>query len=157
MKRFHFRLGVMLDIKKRVEDGIKKELAAKNREILASRQLREELARRLDSFFIEEKKQRLRILDLQALRFSITYRSQLQKEIAGTEGRITGLVSDLEQLRVRLAQARKECRVLEILREKKFSAWKKEYKKEEQEYIDDVSQKGYVRRLHAASRERQTG
>jgi flagellar export protein FliJ len=73
------------------------------------------------------------------------------------ERRIEALVAELEQLRVRLAHARKECRVLEILKEKKFALWKKEYKKEEQEFIDDVSQKGYVRRLHAASYERQTG
>jgi flagellar FliJ protein len=157
MRRFHFKLDVMLDIKKRAEDEVKKELAKKNGEIFATRQEREELAARLKSFFVDEKQQRLRVLDLLALRFSIVYRGQLQKEIAQKEHRITGLVSELEQLRVRLAQARKECRVLEILKEKKFARWKKEYKKEEQEYIDDVSQKGYIRHLQAVSHDRQTG
>ena len=159
MKRFHFRLDVLLDIKKRAEEEIKKELAKKNGEILASRREREELVRRLETFFIEEKQQRLRILDLLALKFSISYRSHLQKDIAHKDRCIEGLVGELENVRVRLAQATKERRVLEILKEKRLARWKKEYKKEEQEYIDDVSQKGYIRRLHAASAslDRQTG
>jgi flagellar protein FliJ len=160
MKRFHFRLDVLLDIKKRAEEEIKKELAKKNGEILASRREREILSRRLETFYIEEKKQRLRVLDLLALRFSISYRSQLQKEITNKDRCIDGFMSELEQVRVRLAQATKERRILEILKEKRLARWKKEYKKEEQENIDDVSQKGYVRRLHAAaaaSVDRQTG
>ena len=161
MKRFNFRLDVLLDIKKRAEEEIKRELARKNGEILLSRQEREELSRTLDAFFIEEKKQRLRILDLLALKFSISYRSQLQKEIVHKDRFIEGLVGELENVRVRLAQATKECRVLEILKGKRLARWKKEYKKEEQEFIDDVSQKGYVRRLHAAAEsasvDRQTG
>ena len=159
MKRFHFRLDVLLDIKKRAEEEIKKELAKKNGEILASRRERGELVRRLETFFIEEKQQRLRILDLLALKFSISYRSQLQKEIAHKDRCIEGLISELEQVRVRLAQATKERRVLEILKEKRLVRWKKEYKKEEQEFVDDVSQKSYIRRLYAvsASIDRQSG
>jgi flagellar export protein FliJ len=154
MRRFHFKLGVLLDLKKRAEDEVKKDIARKNGEILVSRKERGELAGRLEAFFVEEKKQRLSVLDLLSLRLSIVYRGQIQKEIAQADKRIESLTAELGQLRVRLALARKECRVLEILREKKLARWKKEYKKEEQVFIDDVSQKGYIRRQRAAS---QTG
>jgi flagellar FliJ protein len=151
MKRFHFRLDVLLDIKKRAEEEIKKELGAKNAEILASRRDRESLAATLESFFIEEKKTRLRVLDLPSLRRSISYRGQLQKEIKDKDLCIAGLSVDLEHIRERLMKARKETRVLELLKEKKLARWKKEYKKEEQKFVDDVSQTSYVRRLNAAS------
>jgi flagellar protein FliJ len=157
MKRFQFRLDVLLDIRKRAEEEVKKELAKKNGEIHAARRDREEIAGRLEAFFVEEKQQRLRILDLLALKFSVSYRSRLQKEILGKDRSIDGLAAELGAVRVRLAQATKDRRVLEILKEKRLARWKKEYKKEEQEYIDDVSQKGYVRRLHAVSHDRQTG
>jgi flagellar protein FliJ len=147
MKRFHFKLDVLLDMKKRAEEEAKKDLARKNNEIMAVRRERDDLASQLVSFFAEEKKQRLKVLELVALKFSIAYRSQLQLEIVKKEQGITGLLAEREQLRLRLTQARKETRVLELLREKKFAAWKKEYNKEEQDFIDDVSQKGYVRRL----------
>jgi flagellar FliJ protein len=155
MKRFHFKLDVMLDLKKRAEEEVKKELARKNGEIISCRREREDIASRLKSLFIEEKKQRLLVLDLRALKFSIAFRAQLQREIVCKEQCIKGLLAEREQLRLRLTQARKETRVLEILKEKKFSQWKKEYKMEEQEFIDDVSQKGYVRRLTASSRDAQ--
>jgi flagellar FliJ protein len=154
MRRFHFKLGVVLDLKKRAEDEVKKDIARKNGEILVSRKERGELAGRLEAFFVQEKKQRQSVLDLLSLRLSIVYRGQIQKEIAQADKRIESLTAELGQLRVKLAQARKECRVLEILREKKLALWKKEYKKEEQVFIDDVSQKGYIRRQRAAS---QTG
>jgi flagellar protein FliJ len=157
MRRFHFKLGVLLDLKKRAEDEIKKDIARKNGEIFVSRRERVKLAERLDSFFVDEKEKRLRVLDLLSLRLSVVYRGQIQREIAQMDRRIESLAAELGQLRVRLAQARKECRVLEILKEKKLARWKKEYKKEEQVFIDDVSQKGYIRRLRAASIDRQAG
>jgi flagellar FliJ protein len=157
MKRFHFKLDVLLDLKRRAEEEVKKDLARKNGEIVSCRRERADLASRLTSLFAEEKQQRLTTLDLRALKFSIAYRSQLQKEIVRKEQCLSGLLAEREQLRLLLAHARKETRVLEILKEKKFSQWKKEYKMEEQEFVDDVSQKGYVRRLNATSRRAESG
>jgi flagellar protein FliJ len=156
MKRFNFRLEALLDIKIRAEEEVKKGLAGKNNEIQVARRQRSELAARLESFYADEKQQRLRVLNLLALRFSISYRGQLQKEIADKDRCLATLASELDQLRVKLTQARKECKVLEMLKEKKLAQWKKERGKEEQENIDDVSQKGYVRRLHAVSRDADT-
>jgi len=149
MKRFHFKLQALLEIKKRAEDEIKKKLGAKNREILASRQDRLDVQKKLESFFVEEKQQRLRVLDLLALRLSISYRSHLQNEINKKEQIINTLMKEQDQLRQKLAFARKQSRVLEILKEKKLLEWKKEYHLEEQEFVDDVSQKGFIRRMHA--------
>ncbi len=153
MKRFQFKLQALLEIKKRAEDDIKKKLGAKNREILSSRQERVDLGKKLESFFVEEKQQRLRVLDLLSLRFSISYRSHLQKEIIKKEQDIRALMLEQEQLRGKLAFARKQSRVLELLKEKKLLEWKKEYQLEEREFADDISQKGFIRRMHAAEKE----
>lgn len=142
---------MLLDMKKRAEEEVKKELGMKNAQILASRRDRDSLAKTLAEFFVEEKIQRLKVLDLRSLRLSISYRGQLQKEIRDKDRDLSALSAQLADIRERLAKARKETRVLEILKEKRLSRWKKEYRKEEQEAIDDVSQKGYVRRLNAAA------
>jgi flagellar protein FliJ len=153
MKRFRFRLDALLDIKIRAEEEIKKELAKKNGELLKTRREIQEINGRLESFFSEEKKQRLRTLDLLALRFSISYSRQLQKDIVFRQKVMDGIMEDIEQLRIRFAKARKECRILEILKEKKLGRWKKEYRMEEQKFTDDISQKGYIRKLqHTADR-----
>ena len=149
MKRFHFRLDALLDMKKRAEEDVKKELAKKNAEIASARKEREDIGARLSVFLVEEKEQRLRVLDLLALRFSISYRGHLQREMADRDRLLEKLAAEAERIRLRLVAARKETRVLELLREKRLARWKKEYRKEEREYLDDVSQKGYVRRLGA--------
>jgi flagellar export protein FliJ len=50
-----------------------------------------------------------------------------------------------------LTEAKKECKALEILKDKKLLEWKREYKLEEQEFSDDVSQKGFIRKARLAS------
>jgi flagellar FliJ protein len=151
MKRFRFRLESLLEIKKRAEEEIKKKLALKNAEILNAKRDQQELETRLASFFAEEKLQRLRVLDPVTLRFSISYRTQLQKDIGQKKQQVEKLSAEKENIRVLLTEAKKETRVLEILKEKKLAQWKKEYKMEEQEFVDDVSQKGHIRKMRAAS------
>jgi flagellar FliJ protein len=152
MKRFRFRLESILDIRNRAEEEIKKELAKKNGEIIAARRRHEGMCRALESFFAEEKEHRLRVLDLMALRLSVSYHQQLKSDAEEALRAVQQLGKEKDAIRQRLAQARKETRVLEILKEKRLSEWKKEYKAEEQKFVDDVSQKGYIRRIRTASR-----
>jgi flagellar FliJ protein len=156
MKRFNFRLESLLEIRKRAEEEIKKDLAKKNNEILLARRDQKDLVGRLESFFIDEKKQRMKVLDLLALRTSISYRRQIEKDIGQKFRRIEELSAEKDRIMELLIKARKESKVLELLKDKKLAEWKKEYKMEEQKFIDDVSQKAYIRKTtEAISRERE--
>jgi flagellar FliJ protein len=155
MKRFTFRLESLLEIKRRNEEEVKRSLARKNGEILSSRQELNKLDKQLLELFMEEKKQRVDILDLAALRFSLSYRVQLQKDLALKRRQIQGLESDAEKLRNLLVKARKETRILELLKEKRLGQWKKEYRAEERAFVDDVSQKSHIRKKQGESHDRE--
>jgi flagellar FliJ protein len=152
MQRFRFRLESILDIKKRVEEEIKKELSRKNGEIVAARRRHDEIIATLDRLLTEEKHQRNSIINLLAVRMSLSYHLQLKKDAGNALSAIENLERERETIRVRLTTARKETRVLEILREKKYAQWLKEFRTEEQKFADDVSQKGYIRKMQTAVR-----
>ena len=125
MKRFSFRLQTLLDIRKKVEDGLKKALASKNVEIATAQQVKQSMVDTLALFFANEKQHRETSLDARELRLSISYRAQLQYDILARDRVINALFTDAERLRTMLVGARKDCRILEILKEKKFAHWKK--------------------------------
>jgi len=146
MKRFSFRLQTLLDIRKKSEDDLKKTLAVKNMEILKARQARQSMTDTLALFFTGEKQHREVRLDARELRLSISYRTQLQHDILSQDRVIYALLTDAERLRTLLVGARKDCRILEILKEKKIAHWKKMRSREEQKIVDDMSTTAYIRR-----------
>lgn len=151
MKRFKYRLQTVLDIKKRKEDEIKKKLAEKNGHVLIAQKQLKDLNEQLAQFQASEKKQRARSVSIHALRASIVYRYKMQADIAGKGKEIIQLKQGAHALVKLLTEAKKESKALEILRDKKFAEWKHEYKLEEQESTDDVSQKGFIRKTRTAA------
>jgi flagellar FliJ protein len=152
MKRFSFRLQVLLDIKKRAEDDIKKELAQKNRDILYAQKEQQCTMENLEQFISVEKKKRVDSCDVRSLRNSISYRAKLQRDIMQKGNQIENFVAEAGRITMLLIQARKESRILEILKEKKFGQWKKDNAAEEQISQDDVSQKMFMLNRRNAAR-----
>jgi flagellar protein FliJ len=150
MKRFSFRLQTLLDLKKRKEEEIKLALAEKNGKIVKAFRRMEEHRLELARFQITEKKQRMSVPSAQYLRLSVTYRFKLQHDIMSDQSLIMKLRKEAQEIMLALTEAKKECRALEILKEKKYAQWKLDGKREEQEFIDDISQKGHVRKRNAA-------
>jgi flagellar export protein FliJ len=151
MKRFRYRLQTLLDIKKRKEEEIKRKLAEKNGQVFRAQKQLKELHEQLAQFQASEKKQRMQSVSIHALRASIVYRYKLQADIAGKGKEIVQCKQDAQNIVKLLTEAKKECKVLEILRDKKLAEWKREYKIEEQEFTDDVSQKGFIRKTRTAA------
>ncbi|HAJ79834.1 MAG TPA: hypothetical protein DCO75_08685 [Fibrobacteres bacterium] len=56
------------------------------------------------------------------------------------------MTKEAREIILSLTEAKKESRALEILKEKKYLQWKLEGKREEQEFVDDISQKEYIRK-----------
>jgi flagellar FliJ protein len=151
MKRFRYRLQTLLDIKKRKEEEIKRKLAEKNNQVLRAQRQLKEFNEQLAEFQASEKKQRMRAASVSALRASVVYRYKLQADIAGKGKEIVQCKQDAQAIVKLLTEAKKECKALEILRDKKLAEWKREYKLEEQEFTDDVSQKGFIRKTRIAA------
>ena len=151
MKRFAFRLQPLLDIKKRREEDLKLELARKNAGVLSARGRAAENRKALSDFQDAEKLRRTASVSAQSLRLSIAFRYRLQRDIAQAEAVVESLSREAAVLLHSLTEAKRESKTLEILRDKKRSQWKLDYKREEQEIIDDVSQKKYIRQKNASA------
>lgn len=149
MKRFTFRLETLLELRTRMEDGIKQELADKLRELLRARNDLAGLSDALKKLQEEEKKRRSDAQSALELRYGIVYRFKLKKDILLKGRQIEDLHLQAHAIRTRLVKAKRDRRAIEIIRERQRAAWKKACRTQEQGFIDDVSQQGYLRRTRA--------
>ncbi len=151
MKRFRFRLQTLLEVKKRKEEELEIQLAEKNGKIIQTRKQLQEGCDRLSQFQAAEKCQRNASANALMLRLSVLYRHTLQRDIDEKNRRITGLKRDVQAVLQSLTEAKKETKTLNILKGKKLAQWKKDATRQEQEFIDDISQKGYIRKAKNAA------
>jgi flagellar FliJ protein len=152
MKRFSFRLQTLFDIKKQKEEQLKRALAIKNGLILRAVQRLEQNRLQLSTFQDLEKERRSSGPSAQALRLSVTYRYKLQRDIADAGREATTLRQEAQNLVRELTEAKKESRALEIVKEKKIIQWKRDNKREEQDALDDISQKEHIRKMGTPAR-----
>ncbi|HEX2957280.1 MAG TPA: flagellar export protein FliJ [Chitinispirillaceae bacterium] len=150
MKRFRFRLDVLLDIRIRREEKVKLELAEKNKEILKEQdklnQLHEEL-KKLQSEELQRRKEQDSII---LMNTSVAYRFKLKKDMLGVGGKIDEIQEAIYHIRKKLISATKDRKAVEILKERQKSEWLKKYRTQEQSFIDDISQKNHIRSKHAS-------
>jgi flagellar biosynthesis chaperone FliJ len=83
---------------------------------------------------------------------SVTYRYKLQRDIADAGREATTLRQEAQNLVRELTEAKKESRALEIVKEKKIIQWKRDNKREEQDALDDISQKEHIRKMGTPAR-----
>jgi flagellar protein FliJ len=152
MKRFRFRLQTLLDMKQRREEELARKVAEKNGEIVQAQKNLQDGRDRLARFQAEEKLQRTSAPSAVLLRVSVAHCHALQRDIEEANRRIAGLRRELESAVHSLTEAKKETRALEILRDNKRDRWKRDFLREEQQFTDDVSQKGQIRKSLAAVR-----
>lgn len=152
MKKFVFPLQTLLEIRSRIEESVKNELAKKNKEIFHAQEDLAGIKNKLAFLNKEQKKQRSERADIVSMRHSVTYRHKLTGDMVKKGEEIAGLRQEAEIVKKRLIKAKKEKRAIELVREKRFNEWKKQLKAEEQEFIDDISQKEYIRKKNSAAR-----
>jgi flagellar FliJ protein len=146
MKRFEFKLESLLELRKRKEDEVKQLLGRKNQEILAARKELTSLKTALDDLQSSEKKKRKEVTSVVELRYSVAYRFKLKKDILEKCRTLDGLAAQAGEIRRQLVAAKQQRRAIEIVRERQFEAWRKAYRAQEQRFIDDVSQQGFIRK-----------
>lgn len=151
MKRFHFPLQALLEIRKRKEDQIKRRLGEKNREILNVKKDCEHISDELKGLQSEQKEYRNRTPDILMLKHSVAYRHKLKRDLIGRARDLESIRKEAGNIRVELVKATRDRRAIEIIREKRFAQWKKARAKKEQDFIDDITQTGFTRKKKSVS------
>jgi flagellar protein FliJ len=145
MKRFTFKLDTMLELRKQEEEKVKLELAEKNREIIALQEELNQAYLSLKELQASEKERRSGSEPVMEMRYGVAYRYKLKNDILTTGRSIDDLRAESNTIQKRLMEAIKRRRALEVIRDRRYSAWKKNYLREEQKFIDDVAQQKYSR------------
>lgn len=145
MKRFRFRLEVLLDIRMRREEKVKLELAEQNKEILKQQDELNELHRELKNLQSDELKRRQEQDSVLLLNTSVAYRFQLKKEMLAVGSKMDKIQENIYRIRKKLISATKDRKAVEILKERQKSEWLKKYRTQEQSFIDDIAQKNHIR------------
>ncbi len=145
MKRFRFRLEVLLDIRMRREEKVKLELAELNKEILRQQNILNELHQELKNLQSDELKRRQEHDSILFLRTSVAYRFKLKKEMLAVGKKMDEIQENIYRIRKKLISATKDRKAVEILKERQKSEWLKKYRIQEQSFIDDIAQKNHIR------------
>lgn len=146
MRRFRFTLETVLELRRRREDDVKRRLGIKRREIVDAKQCLADLGTSLKDLQEQELEHRESAPSVQAMRASVLYRFKLKRDMLIAGRKIDLLYDEAGLIQEELTKAVQKRRALELLRDKRFAAWKKDVLKVEQNQIDDVSQQGYIRR-----------
>lgn len=152
-KRFRFRFETMLKIRRQREDQHKRIVADRLRQITT---VRAEL-RQLDQLIHEENDalrsgQAVGRIDLQQTVRRRQWVMHLHKATLDAEARLRGLEAQLAQERAALAEAAKQRRIIEKLRERQFERHQAEQQRSETVAADDLTTVRYVYEAGAAER-----
>ena len=149
MRRFKFGLDTLLEMRCRKEEQVKLLLAEKNRNIMDAQKEFFDIHAQLKELQNSEKLKREKVIDVMLLRYSVSYRFKLKENLLSAGQKIDDLKAQAEEIRKSLVAATKNRRAIEIIKERRFAEWKKEYKSQEQGFIDDISQQGFIRKLQS--------
>jgi len=145
MKKFKFKLQVVLDHRKRIENEKKKELGKVNAVLNSEK----------DKFYafenvylatqLELKKKETGILDIAQMLFYQSYLIQLRQIMQHQKKVINEVLKEVEKKRLELVEVSKKRKVLDKLKEKEYSQYTKEMALVEQKFIDEISINKYLR------------
>ncbi len=141
MKKFEFRLQTVLEQRERHENLARKALAEALAELVKMQEIVRKLVlerKNLEQEFEEKLKQ-----EPAKLPAYLDYFASLGKRIADQQDAILKFQNIVEQKRQALAEARKEKKVIENLKDKQYSEWKKELEKQETAFLDELATSRY--------------
>ena len=145
MKRFTFPLQALLEMRQRKEEKIELQLAEKNRSVFEAQQELTKIHDTLKELQSSEKEKREHANSVQLLRYSVAYRFKLKQDLLLAGRRIEDLKAEAVKIQKLLVIATQDRRAIELVKERRFQEWKKEYLTREQNYVDDISQQGFIR------------
>lgn len=146
MPRFNFKLERVLQVKKYKEDELKTQLADLRREYLQEEAILWTLEENLqEQFVLLIEKQRNLTRAITQIQWSYNYIIKLYRDIESQKKKLEELAEKIKELTQKLLGASQEKQVLENLKQRKWTQFKLEVEKQEQEFMDEVGITRYGR------------
>ncbi len=149
MKKFVFSLDAVLDLKRRREEVLLEELAKRVRAATAAEEV-------LKGLRVERRRAQGELRQLLRGRVEVDRVRETQEYVSGLDGRIELQARELHRrneevkaCRRQVVAAAQERKTLERLRERQWEAYQKEYRREEQAFLDEVATQEYARQEKA--------
>ena len=146
MARFRFQLQALLDARKRVEDVRRREVAELEGE---RNRLEDDLRRRQSSIVTARHEARDGLVGEvrpHLLRATANASMSLMRDAQRSVLELAGIHRRLEAARSVLSEASKERRAIEIVKERRFEAWKQDLERREQAALDEIATNAGARR-----------
>lgn len=145
MRKFTFTLESVLQVKYRLEERVRAELADTQSRLVEAQQA----LRRLSQEKGRHQKEMARIqqgaLDIGSLLLAQDYLAQLNRRIQDQQEVIAQIEAELDRKREELVEAQRERKSLEILKDKQWQEYQKAVQREEQLFLDEVAAIRYGR------------
>ena len=139
MARFVFNLEGVLQQRKHIEQERQRELAAKQSALVELQHVLQNLEQSVASTNEDVRKNRLTgRLDMPFLAAHRRFLVGMQKQALGIMQRITLAQRAVDEARAHLAEAAKQRKIIEKLREQQFERWKAEQAKRELAQLDEI-------------------
>jgi len=143
MAKFDFRLQVLLNVKRQLEKSIKNELGAAIRELENQKAILREIQLEIASQENEYRRDGVRKIKLSKLKQRLEYLRAMYEKEDLQQQRVNEEIENVDKIRARLIEIMKEKKLLEKLREKEFSEFKKEQDRIERVHVDELA--GYAK------------
>ncbi|HOD42542.1 MAG TPA: flagellar export protein FliJ [Candidatus Wallbacteria bacterium] len=139
MKKFSFKLDSLLNVRKKREELVIQELAeAQMTENRINGQIND--TRNTIALMIEESKSYLKSsINVESLLLSRNYIEFLKRKLSELEAELEKAKQKTLKIKEKLAEAVKERKIIETLKEKQFAQYKKEYNKQDNAQMDEIS------------------
>ena len=144
-KVFKFRLATVLKLRKQREDEEKRAVADRLREVQKARRRRGSLEEQIN-FEIESMRSTVGVGVIETGRIARHrhWLSHLNRQALETDGEIRTLQAKLAMGRGKLAEAAKQCKVLEKLRERQLDRHRRALAKQDQQDTDEIATMRYA-------------
>jgi len=140
---FRFNLQAVFEYRKSLEKTIQKELSVLKRVLLQERRKIRNLQKGKHSLLKELRERQKISLSASEILLYVRFIEQLSNDIDKQKRKIFEVEKKCDQRRDDLIEATKRRKVLEILKERGFEAYKHQMMKREQDFLDEVAIYGF--------------
>jgi len=139
MAKFDFRLQALLNVKRQLEKSVKNELGIAIRELENQKAILNEIQLVIASQENEYRKDGTRKIKLSTLKQRLEYIRSMYEKQDLQEQRVNEEIRNVDKIRVRLVEIMKDRKLLEKLKDKELSEFKKEQDRIERVHIDELA------------------
>jgi flagellar protein FliJ len=150
MKRFKFRLERVLDYRKSLTEGEKAQFGLKVRELTKAEQNASELRGiRNQALVVRLESYEKGITSPEASNLH-EHIKRIDETIEVAQKKVENAKQNVEVARVKLVERRRDQKAVELVKDRRFKAWQKDYYRDEGKTLDDIAT---IRHVHKSGEE----